>query len=275
MKQVPVSVVIPCYRSSETVRVALASVLGQTLQPAEILLIDDASGDSTLELLRALEYEHSGAYKGAFADELAPQVRVIALARNGGPGPARNAGWEAATQPWLAFLDADDAWHPRKLEIQWAWLAAHSDVALCGHCTWLAADGCIAPPVEAAPAATRLTLPQMLVSCRLPTRSVMLRRDLPFRFRGRDVTEDYLLWLQVIAAGAQAWRLEAPLACSFRPDFSPGGYSGQLWAHERRELAALQALRDEGGLSWLAWSVFSAWSLVKFLRRRWLVGNLR
>jgi glycosyltransferase involved in cell wall biosynthesis len=279
MKQAPVSVVIPCYRSRETVRVALASVLGQTLQPAEILLVDDASGDGTLEFLRALEREHASAHAsahaGALAAELAQQLRVIALARNGGPGPARNAGWEAATQPWLAFLDADDAWHPRKLEIQWAWLASRPDVALCGHCTWLSADGSINHPVGAAPSATRLTLARMLISNRLPTRSVMLRRDLPFRFRGRDVTEDYLLWLQLIAAGVPAWRLEVPLACSFRPDFSPGGYSGQLWAHEKRELAALQTLRSEGLLTWPAWAAAAVWSVVKFQRRRWLMRSMR
>jgi teichuronic acid biosynthesis glycosyltransferase TuaG len=275
MKQAPVSVVIPCYRSQKTVRVALASVLGQTLKPAEILLVDDASCDGTLELLRALECELAGVHAGAPAAEFEPQVRVIALTRNSGPGAARNAGWDAATQPWLAFLDADDAWHPRKLEIQWAWLVARPEVALCGHCTWLAANGRIDPLVEVVPTATRLTLVQMLVSCRLPTRSVMLRRDLPFRFRGRDVTEDYLLWLQVIAAGSQAWLLEVPLACSFRPDFSPGGYSGQLWAHEKRELAALQVLRDEGRLSWAVWSVSSAWSLLKFLRRGWLMRSMQ
>jgi glycosyltransferase involved in cell wall biosynthesis len=275
MKQAPVSVVIPCYRARETVRAALASVLGQTLLPAEILLVDDASGDGTLELLSALEREHAGAHAGVPVVEPAPQVRVIAQARNGGPGPARNAGWDAATQPWLAFLDADDAWHPRKLEIQWAWLAAHPGVALCGHGTWMAADGCIDPPVPATPPATRLTLAKMLISNRLPTRSVMLRRDLSFRFQGRNVTEDYLLWLQIIAAGAPAWRLEAPLACSFRPDFSPGGYSGQLWAHEKRELVALRTLRDEGRLLWPAWAASAAWSVVKFLRRRWRMRCVR
>jgi hypothetical protein len=112
---------------------------------------------------------------------------------------------------------------------------------------------------------------KMLVSNRLPTRSVMLRRNLSFRFGGREVTEDYLLWLQIISAGIPAWRLETPLACSFRPEFSLGGYSGQLWTHEKRELSALQALRTSGQLSWLVWVASSSWSLVKFLRRPWLI----
>jgi teichuronic acid biosynthesis glycosyltransferase TuaG len=258
----PVTVIIPCYRCGTEVTRALDSVLNQTLQPKETLLIDDASCDGTLDVLRELE----AAY--------APRVRVISQAQNGGPGLARNSGWEAATQPWLAFLDADDAWHPRKLEIQLAWLAAHPGAVLCGHATWLAADGHIDIPVEEPPPATQLTRATMLISNRLPTRSVMLRRDLPFRFQGRDVTEDYLLWLQIVASGSQAWRLELPLACSFRPDFSPGGYSGQLWTHEKRELAALRSLRVGGQLPWIAWAASAAWSIVKFLRRSWLMRSV-
>ena len=238
---------------------ALDSVLSQTLQPKEILLIDDASGDDSLDLLLDLERIHT------------PLLRVIALTKNSGPGVARNAGWDVATQPWLAFLDADDAWHPHKLEIQWRWLNAHPEVALCGHGTKLVTDDNTKYPVELSPRATSLNLMKMLVSNRLPTRSVMLRRNLSFRFGGREVTEDYLLWLQIISAGIPAWRLETPLACSFRPEFSLGGYSGQLWTHEKRELYALQALRTSGHLSWLAWAASSFWSLVKFLRRRWLI----
>ena len=238
---------------------ALDSVLSQTLPPKEILLIDDASGDDSLDLLLDLERRHT------------PLLRVIALTDNSGPGLARNAGWNVATQPWLAFLDADDAWHPRKLEIQWRWLNAHPEVALCGHGTKLVKDGITEYPIELSPRATSLNLLKMLLSNRLPTRSVMLRRDLSFRFGGREVTEDYFLWLQIISAGIPAWRLETPLACSFRPEFSLGGYSGQLWTHEKRELAALLALRTSGHLSWLAWAASSSLSLVKFFRRCWLI----
>lgn len=258
----PIAVVIPCYRCQADVTRALDSVLSQTLQPAEILLIDDASGDGTLDVLHQFEKAH------------APRLRVIALEQNGGPGLARNAGWDAATQPWLAFLDADDAWHPRKLEIQWAWLLDHPEVVLCGHDSQFT-EGHINHPVDAASKATRLTMYKMLVSCRLPTRSVMIRCDLPFRFQGRSVTEDYLLWLQVIAANLPAYRIEVCLAYSLRPDFSPGGYSGQLWTHEKRELAALQVLRAERKLSLIVFSVSCGWSLLKFLRRLWIMRKVR
>lgn len=260
MSTIPVSVIIPCYRCGETVSYALSSVLNQTLLPAEILLIDDASGDGTLEILQQLGAAH------------APRVRVLTQMQNGGPGVARNTGWLAATQPWLAFLDADDAWHPRKLEIQWGWIVTYPEVVLCGHDTRFS-EGQIDLEVDSVTTATRLTTWRMLFSNRLPTRSVMLRRDLPFRFQGRDVTEDYLLWLQVIIANLPVYRLATCLAYTLRPDFSPGGYSGQLWIHEKRELRALQMVRNAGGLSWLTYLLASGWSLLKFVRRLWLMRS--
>jgi hypothetical protein len=48
-----------------------------------------------------------------------------------------------------------------------------------------------------------------------------------------------------------------------------------LWAHEKRELTALRALREEGSLSWQAWAASAAWSIVKFLRRRLLMRSVR
>lgn len=251
---IPVSVVIPCFRCADTIERALSSVMLQSALPAEVLLIDDASKDGTLALLHELSKRHGSI------------VRVISMPVNVGPGLARNAGWAVAIQPWLAFLDADDLWHPQKLELQWSWLQEHPEVSLCGHSTRLMGEG-VEGPVSHTFSATRLTLTQMLISNRLPTRSVMLSKDIVMRFADKRVTEDYLLWLEAIASGYVAYRLDVCLAFSIRPDFSPGGYSGQLWTHEKRELAALKRLastaRLRPGLIWLA----SIWSIIKFMRR--------
>ena len=258
----PVSVIIPCFRCHKTIQRALVSILRQTFLPAEILLIDDASGDETLDLLYYFEKLYS------------PRVKVIALSLNSGPGLARNAGWEAATQPWLAFLDADDSWHPLKIETQLAWLESHPDVALCGHASQFS-TGSIDLPVVKVPSATLLTPMQMLISNRLPTRSVMIRKNLPFRFGNSNFTEDYLLWLEIVLGGYAAYRLDSPLAFCFRPDFSPGGLSGHLWAHEKRELSSLNFLREKGALSWFLFILATCWSFAKFIRRFWLIRIMR
>jgi glycosyltransferase involved in cell wall biosynthesis len=57
-------------------------------------------------------------------------LKIISLKRNGGASIARNIGWEQSTHDYVAFLDADDAWHPRKIEIQYTWMQNHQEVAL-------------------------------------------------------------------------------------------------------------------------------------------------
>jgi len=251
-----VSVVIPCWRCRDTIGRAVASVAAQTELPLEVFLVDDASGDGTLERLRELQLSYPRGW-----------IHVVALATNGGPGPARNAAWDLAQGALVAFLDADDAWFPDKLRAQAGWMAAHPDAALTGHATRVLRAGEPLPEIPAAFPARRITLNDMLRSNRFPTRTVMLRRDLPFRFGGRTVSEDYLLWLEIVASGAPSYRLEAAMAGSFRADFDPGGYSGTLWRHEKLELQALAALRAKGGISAGTWTAAAAWSLAKYLRR--------
>jgi glycosyltransferase involved in cell wall biosynthesis len=220
------------------------------------LLIDDASGDTTLENLHRV----AAAYPQGW-------VKVLSLSQNAGPGGARNLGWDESTQPWLAFLDADDAWHPRKIEIQYAWLHDYPEAILCGHVTKLAPAEGQYPDVPTLPRAWRVSFLHMLIANRFPTRSVMLRRDLSFRFEKWRHSEDYLLWLRVVLTGQPCYRLEAPLAVSFRADSSAGGLSGQLWRHEKQELRAWLALRRLGAISSLTAGIALAWSLLKYVRR--------
>jgi teichuronic acid biosynthesis glycosyltransferase TuaG len=250
-----VSVVIPCWRAADVVARAVASVAGQTVQPTEVILVDDASGDDTLPAIRAAAQNYPSDW-----------IRVITRDANGGPGLARNSGWEVARGDYIAFLDADDVWHSRKLELQMSWMLAHPEVDLTGHKSGLIHTGEPEALIVGRPSARPVSMSELLFKNPFPTRSVVLRRDLPFRFDGRLVTEDLLMWLQVAAAG-KCWVLDAALAYSYRPDFSPGGYSGALWEHELRELRALRVARQRNVLSPPVWSIASAWSLTKFARR--------
>jgi len=130
---VPVSVVIPCYCCEDTIERAVVSVMSQTALPGEVILVDDASPDHGRTLSKLQELQER------FRDKT--HIEIIALKNNSGPSVARNAGWGTATQPYIAFLDADDAWHTQKLEIQYEWMKEHPEIALTGHkCLWLKED---------------------------------------------------------------------------------------------------------------------------------------
>ncbi|MFW5641645.1 MAG: glycosyltransferase family 2 protein [Roseicyclus sp.] len=101
MSDASVSVVMAAFDASETLGRAVTSALAEP-QTAEVLVIDDASRDATRDVALAL----------AASD---PRVRLIALATNGGPARARNAGLDAARAPWIAMLDADDLFLPGRL----------------------------------------------------------------------------------------------------------------------------------------------------------------
>lgn len=243
----PVSVVIPGFRCAATIGRALESVFAQTRRPAEIILVDDASDDGLSDAARVF-----------------PETRILRLEKNMGPGGARNAGWEAATQDYIAFLDADDAWHPRKLELQMNWMQAHPEADLTGHPMRLGE----LPAEVAISGARRVTPAMLLIANRFSTPTVVLRRDLRQRFAaGKRHSEDYLLWLELALAGQVLYSLDAPLASLFKPAYGAGGLSGQLWAHEAGELDAIARLRRAGHLGPAGAAAASAWSCIKFGRR--------
>ena len=102
---------IPAYDMETFLGRALQSALGQTYPHLEIIVVDDGSTDDTRSIAER------------FADT-DPRVRVVSVA-NGGVAAARNLGTEMAATPYVAYLDADDLWHPEKIARQVAALAAY------------------------------------------------------------------------------------------------------------------------------------------------------
>lgn len=96
-----ISVIIPVYNREHCVRRAIDSVLAQTQKNFEIVVVDDGSQDSSVEILKT------------YGDA----IRLICQ-KNAGASAARNAGIRAARGQWIAFLDSDDEWRPGKLECQ-------------------------------------------------------------------------------------------------------------------------------------------------------------
>jgi glycosyltransferase involved in cell wall biosynthesis len=264
-KFAPISVVIPCYLASSFLERAVNSVLSQSLMPVELILIDDASPDDgkTSDLIASLA-------KKIENENLGVLVTPIYLNENTGPGGARNAGWDSATQPWIAFLDADDAWDPEKIALQYQCISAHPSVDLLAHrCSFQKNDGNRPSNTfnSAVVAPKRVTLIEMLCSNVIATRSVMLRRDIPFRFPEKTLSEDYSLWLRILAAHYDVRLMRESLAFTFRPEYSEGGSSARLWKQEKGELSALKSLYRSRDIHFFIFLLAYSWSLLKYVRR--------
>lgn len=257
----PVSVIIPCYRCAQTIKRAVASVAAQTMRPAEVILVDDCSGDDTLRVLDTLTDQYPAGW-----------IKVIAQDKNGGPGTARNAGWEASSQDYIAFLDADDAWHPQKIEAQYYWMVTHPSIALTGHvCCVVKGDEDKVGNARHLSGEVVFKLVsswRLLLSNRFSTPSVMLHRRLPNRFAlGKRHGEDYLLWCDICLDGHICARSEESLGYLFKAKYGAGGLSGDLWEMEKGEQDAYMRLRQTGRIGLLSWAALALLSMAKFARR--------
>ena len=96
-----ITVLIACYNAHATIARAIESVLTQTEQNFEIMIVDDGSTDNTTNIVKT------------YSD---PRISLISMATNRGPSSARNAGLEKAKGQWIAILDADDFFEPSRLE---------------------------------------------------------------------------------------------------------------------------------------------------------------
>jgi glycosyltransferase involved in cell wall biosynthesis len=113
-----ISVIMPVYNAATTIERAIRSLQAQTFPDWEALAVDDASGDDSWQMLQA----------AAAADA---RIRVSRLEVNSGPSAARNAGLRAARGEFIAYLDADDEYHPNYLE-QLAAARSKGDVLMFG-----------------------------------------------------------------------------------------------------------------------------------------------
>ena len=107
-EKIPVSVVIPTYNRSTLLNRALASVFSQTVSCEEIIIVDDGSTDGTLERLSRLSQDYLDIELHIFTQE------------NMGPAAARNQGIRQSRCSMIAFLDSDDHWQRKKLQVQYA-----------------------------------------------------------------------------------------------------------------------------------------------------------
>lgn len=207
---------MPAYNAAGTIVRSIESVLAQSLTDLELIVIDDCSSDDT----RAIT--------SRFCAQDA-RVKYQCQPANGGVAAARNAGMDRATGEFIAFLDSDDWWHPRKLELQIAQMRQSGERVSYASYQRIAEDGrllsTVSPPA-------RLTHAQMLRSNFIGNLTGAFARSLgTLRFQ-RIGHEDYVFWLQAIKLAGSAIRIEhgEPLAFYLVRD---GSVSANKWRAAR------------------------------------------
>jgi glycosyltransferase involved in cell wall biosynthesis len=259
---VPVSVVLPCYRCAQTIERAVDSVVTQTVRPLSLILVDDGSGDETRDVLTALQSRYSAGW-----------IQLVLLNQNVGAASARNAGWNQSVGDYVAFLDADDAWHPRKLELQYQFMQDRPDLAVSGH-RHLQFDAAQALDEGALGKMDfrNVSMYSVLLKNPFVTPSFMVRRNLPFRFlAGRRYMEDHYFLMQVAAADLSIMKIALPLSFTFKKSFGEAGLSASLWAMQCGELENYDFLMKSKKISFFTSLCLKAYSWLKFFRRIFIV----
>ena len=182
-----VSVILPSWNRADWLKKSIDSVLEQTFRDFELIVVDDASTDSTQEILTI--------YSGKF--------RSITFAKNLGVSAARNAAVKNCDSEWIAFLDSDDFWHPHKLQKQIAQTVIRAECPI--HFTdeiWIR-NGVRVNPKKKHQKLEGWIFKPSLELCLMSPSTVLLKRDL-FEVHGLfdetlPICEDYDLWLRLTA----------------------------------------------------------------------------
>lgn len=180
---IKVSVVLPVYNCAEYVSLAIQSILNQTFTNFELLIIDDASTDHTLEIVKSITDE---------------RIQWFTKEKNSGQVDSLNFGIAHAKGKYVAIMHGDDYSLPERLAAQYNFMEAHSEIGLCG--SWYRIMN----------EATVFQLPlihdelklQLIYTCPFAHPTVMLRRETlelnKLRYQpGFTVSEDYDLWIRM------------------------------------------------------------------------------
>lgn len=255
MTTIDVSVVIPCFNADATLRRCLESVARQEPHPREILLVDDGSDRPIANWFKNLR------------EGIDVPVFLLTQSNSGAPA-ARNAGLKVARSRYVAFLDADDIWLPKKLQIQHAIMEQYQ-LTLSGHGYAFDASQVATPLIANSPSLRPVHRFRFAYGNPFFTPTVMVRRD---EFSGFDErfhrVDDYKAWLENFRSG-RYMMIDAILAAGFKPPIGHSGLTSSIDGMHTSFIEVLHALRVEQRISLLFYWVARVIESIKLPIRRY------
>lgn len=185
-----VSVIMPSYNAEGLIAQSIQSVIDQSYTDWELIVIDDCSKDATRQVVQSFVEKDS-------------RIKLISLEKNNGaPAAPRNIGVRNSSGAWIAFLDADDIWHPQKLKLQIDALQTSNVDFCCTQMKDFTDDTLLTfdPVMEVA--LEQISFAKQQIKGRIPTSSVVVKKDLMLRFPFNEdirykAVEDYHCWLRM------------------------------------------------------------------------------
>lgn len=223
-----VSVIIPTYNRASFLPNAITSILQQTYEDYEVIVIDDGSTDETPRVLKQFE----------------GKIKVL-FQKNRGASAARNLGIQEADGNYISFLDSDDQWTRKKLQIQMQRIQEDPDIKICYTDEIWIRNGVRVNQKKRHRKYDGWFIDKMLPLCLISPSSVLIHREIfdtvGMFDEGLPVCEDYDLWLRINVRYPITF-IPEPLIIKF------GGHEDQLsrqyGAIDRFRVQALEKLLD-------------------------------
>lgn len=235
-----ISIIVPVYNAENYIDETIQTVINQTCQDWELLLVDDCSVDRSVEVIQATinRYEQKGIAKG--------RIRLILKQQNEGAAKARNTGVTEARGRYIAFLDSDDLWYPDKLLKELTFMRQNE--AAFVYCSYQFGDENAVPTGKTVRVQRTLTYKQalsktiiftstVLIDTQKVDRELILMPDIP--------SEDTATWWRILQSGITACGLDQLLVIYRRPAHSLSANKGKavkrIWGLYR-QIAGLGVL---------------------------------
>lgn len=196
-----ISIILPAYNAERTLAESVDSVLAQTYDKIELVIIDDGSTDGTRTI--AENYAQKDC-----------RVKVLCNEVNIGVLKTRMRGVRFAMGQWIAFIDSDDLWHPDKLKKQMLLQKRTGSVLTYCASGFIGSDGNEISWVMHVP--PKVDYKRLLKQNVIPNSSVVIKKEIflkysPFSEDQRDMHEDYACWLLILKDGHDASGIDEPL----------------------------------------------------------------
>ncbi|TQR12715.1 glycosyltransferase family 2 protein [Psychrobacillus soli] len=193
-----VSIIMPAYNCEMYIEEAINSVIEQTYQLWELIVIDDESSDKTVEILEKLSIK----------DE---RIQFYINEKNQGVSATRNRGISLANGDWIAFLDSDDMWDKTKLHKQIAHAEIRAAEFIFTGSSYINENGIDYQGVFEVP--NKVTYKNLRTHNVISCSSVLIKKEFfrNIKMENDDMHEDYAVWLRVLNTGVCAYGINEPL----------------------------------------------------------------